>query len=152
MSSMWLVGLKVHSKIILVVRQEAGAIRRYCHLGTGNYNAITARLYTDLGLFTADEEIGADATGLFNYLTGHSRQKEFQKLLVAPLNIRPRLEELIEREIAVRQAGGEARLIFKMNALEDGPMIKLLYKASQAGVPIDLIVRGACCLRLKFPA
>ncbi|MBV8843997.1 MAG: polyphosphate kinase 1 [Bryobacterales bacterium] len=142
-----LVGLKVHSKIVLVVRREGDAIRRYCHLGTGNYNAVTARLYTDLGMLTADEETGADATALFNYLTGYSRQKKFQKLLVAPLNMRPRLEELIEREIAVQQNGGSGHLIFKMNALEDGPMIKLLYRASQAGVRIDLIVRGACCLR-----
>lgn len=146
-----LIGLKVHSKVILVVRREGDVIRRYCHLGTGNYNAVTARLYTDLGLFTASEEIGADATFLFNYLTGYSRQKDFHKLLVAPLNIRPRLEELIQREIAVQQGGGQGRLIFKMNALEDGPMIKLLYLASQAGVKIDLIVRGACCLRPQLP-
>jgi polyphosphate kinase len=128
-----LLGLKVHSKITMVVRREGDAIRRYCHLGTGNYNAITARLYTDLGMFTADEQVGEDATGLFNYLTGYSRQKEFNRLLVAPLNIRTRLEELIQREIAVQRGGGEGRLIFKMNALEDGPIIKLLYQASQAG-------------------
>ena len=146
-----LLGLKVHSKVILVVRREGDIIRRYCHLGTGNYNAITARLYTDLGLFTCDGQIGADTTGLFNYLTGYSRQKDFHKLLVAPLNIRPRLEELIQREIAVQQDGGKGHLIFKMNALEDGPMIKLLYQASQAGVTIDLIVRGACCLRPQIP-
>jgi polyphosphate kinase len=146
-----LLGVKVHSKVTLVVRREGDVIRRYCHLGTGNYNAITARLYTDLGLLTADEDIGADATGLFNYLTGYSRQKNFHKLLVAPLNIRPRLEELIEREIAVQQGGGKGHLIFKMNALEDGPIIKLLYKASQAGVTVDLIVRGACCLRPQVP-
>ena len=147
-----LIGLKVHSKIVLVVRREGDVIRRYCHLGTGNYNAVTARLYTDLGLLTCDEQIGADASGLFNYLTGYSRQKDFQKLLVAPLNIRPRLEELIQREIAVQQGGGQGHLIFKMNALEDGPIIKLLYRASQVGVKIDLIVRGACCLRPQVPA
>jgi polyphosphate kinase len=146
-----LLGLKVHSKVILVVRREGDTIRRYCHLGTGNYNPFTGRLYTDFGFFTSDEQIGGDATGLFNYLTGYSRQKDFQKLLVAPLNIRPRLEELIEREIAVQQSGGKGHLIFKMNALEDGPIIKLLYQASQAGVSIDLIVRGACCLRPYIP-
>jgi len=146
-----LLGLKVHSKVILVVRREGDTIRRYCHLGTGNYNPVTARLYTDFGFFTSCEQIGGDATGLFNYLTGYSRQKDFQKLLVAPLNIRPRLEELIEREIAVQQSGGKGHLILKMNALEDGPIIKLLYRASQAGVSIDLIVRGACCLRPQVP-
>jgi polyphosphate kinase len=146
-----LLGLKVHSKVILVVRREGDVIRRYLHLGTGNYNAVTARLYTDLGLFTADEEIGADATGLFNYLTGYSRQKDFHKLLVAPLSMRARLEELIQREISVQENGGQGHLIFKMNALEDGPIIRLLYRASQAGVKIDLIVRGACCLRPQMP-
>jgi polyphosphate kinase len=146
-----LLGLKVHSKITLVVRREGDAIRRYCHLGTGNYNSVTARLYTDLGMLTADEQIGEDATGLFNYLTGYSRQKHFHKLLVAPLNLRARMEKLIEREIEVQRGGGKGHLIFKMNALEDGPMIKLLYKASQEGVTIDLIVRGACCLRPQVP-
>jgi len=142
-----LLGLKVHSKVILVVRREGDSIRRYCHLATGNYNPTTAKLYTDLGMFTCDEEIGADATDLFNYLTGYSGKKHFSKLLVAPLNLRQRFEELILREIDVQRNGGQGHLIFKMNALEDGPMIKLLYKASQAGVKIDLIVRGACCLR-----
>ena len=142
-----LLGLKVHSKVVLVVRREGEAIRRYCHLATGNYNPATARLYTDLGFFTADDQIGADATDLFNYLTGYSLKKTFRKLLVAPLNIRQRLEDLIQREIDIQRNGGQGQLIFKMNALEDGPMIKLLYQASQAGVQIDLIVRGACCLR-----
>jgi polyphosphate kinase len=146
-----LVGLKVHSKVILVVRREGDEIRRYLHLGTGNYNAVTARLYTDLGMFTADEEMGADATGLFNFLTGYSRQKEFNKLLVAPLNMRARIEALIEREIEVQENGGQGHLIFKMNALEDGPIIRLLYRASQAGVKLDLIIRGACCLRPQMP-
>jgi polyphosphate kinase len=142
-----LLGLKVHSKVILVVRREGEVIRRYCHLATGNYNPATARLYTDLGLFTCDEEIGADATDLFNYLTGYSRKKTFRKLLVAPLNLRQRMEEMILREIDIQRRGGRGRIIMKMNALEDGPVIKLLYQASQAGVPVDLVVRAACCLR-----
>jgi polyphosphate kinase len=142
-----LLGLKVHSKVILVVRREGDSIRRYCHLATGNYNPATARLYTDFGLFTCDEQIGADATDLFNYLTGYSRKKTFRKLLVAPLNLRQRIEEMIQREIDIQREGGKGRLILKMNALEDGPIIKLLYQASQAGVSVDLIVRGACCLR-----
>jgi len=142
-----LLGLKVHSKVILVVRREGDTIRRYCHLATGNYNPATARLYTDLGLFTCDEQIGADATDLFNYLTGYSRKKTFRKLLVAPLNLRQRIEEMIQREIDIQRQGGKGRLILKMNALEDQPVIKLLYQASQAGVNVDLIVRGACCLR-----
>src|SRR6185437_16151901 len=146
-----LVGLKVHSKVAMVVRQEGDTIRRYVHLATGNYNAITARTYTDLGFFTTDEQIGADVTDLFNYLTGYSRKRSFRKLLVAPINLRQRLEELIRREIDVHRHGGETRLIFKMNALEDQPMIKLLYEASQAGVQVDLLVRGICCLRSGLP-
>jgi polyphosphate kinase len=146
-----LLGLKVHSKVILVVRREGDVIRRYCHLATGNYNPTTARLYTDLGLFTCDEEIGADATDLFNYLTGYSRKKTFRKLLVAPLNLRQRMEEMILREIDIQRHGGRGRMILKMNALEDGPIIKLLYQASQAGVVTDLIVRAACCLRPQTP-
>jgi polyphosphate kinase len=146
-----LLGLKVHSKVILVVRREGDAIRRYCHLATGNYNPGTAKLYTDLGLFTCDEQIGAAATDLFNYLTGYSGKKQLSKLLVAPLNMRERFEELILREIEVQRKGGHGHLVFMMNALEDGPMIKLLYRASQAGVKVDLIVRGACCLRPHLP-
>jgi len=146
-----LLGLKVHSKVILVVRREGDSIRRYCHLATGNYNPATARLYTDLGLFTCDKQIGADATDFFNYLTGYSRKKTFRRLLVAPLNLRQRIEEMIQREIDIQHAGGKGRLILKMNALEDGPIIKLLYQASQAGVSVDLIVRGACCLRPRAP-
>src|SRR5580698_7572670 len=146
-----LLGLKVHSKVILVVRREGDTIRRYCHVATGNYNPATARLYTDFGLFTCDEQIGADASDLFNYLTGYSRKKTFRKLLVAPLNLRQRIEEMIQREIDIQRQGGKGRLILKMNALEDGPIIKLLYQASQAGVSTDLIVRGACCLRPQAP-
>jgi len=142
-----LLGLKVHSKVTLVVRREGDLIRRYCHLATGNYNPVTARLYTDLGLFTCNEEIGADATDLFNYLTGYSHKKSYRKLLVAPLNMRQRMEEMIQREIDIQRRGGQGHVIFKTNALEDGPLIRLLYQASQAGVAVDLIVRGACCLR-----
>ena len=139
-----LVGLKVHSKIALIVRREHDGIRRYVHLGTGNYNAATARLYTDLSLFTADPDIGADATDLFNYLTGYSRKSDFRRLLVAPLTLRGKLCSLIRREIALGPLG---RIIFKMNALEDKEMIHLFYDASRAGVRVDLIVRGLCCLR-----
>jgi polyphosphate kinase len=142
-----LVGLKVHSKIALVVRREGDIMRRYVHLGTGNYNPLTARLYTDLSLFTCDEEIGADATDLFNYLTGYSAKTDFRKLLVAPITLRRKLEGMILREIEIAKQGGKGHLIFKMNALEDPGMIKLLYRASQAGVEVDLLVRGLCCLR-----
>ncbi len=145
-----LVGLKVHSKIALVVRREGELIRRYVHMGTGNYNPGTARVYTDLSLFTCNEETGADASDLFNYLTGYSAKSDFRKLFVAPVNLRQRIEELIEREIEIARGGGDARLIFKMNALEDQEMIECLYRASQAGVKIDLLVRGACCLRPNF--
>jgi polyphosphate kinase len=146
-----LLGLKVHSKVALVLRREGDVIRRYCHLATGNYNPVTARLYTDLGFLTSDDQIGADATDLFNFLTGYSHKKTFRKLWVAPLNLRQRMEELIQREIDVQRNGGQGRLIFKTNALEDGPIIRLLYQASQAGVAIDMIVRGACCLRPNVP-
>jgi len=146
-----IVGMKVHSKIALVVRREGDAIRRYVHLGTGNYNPVTARLYTDLGLLTCNEKIAADATYFFNALTGYSAKQEPQKLLVAPANMRERLAELIRREIEHQKAGRTGRLIFKMNALEDPPMIRLLYQASQAGVKVDLLVRGICCLRPGVP-
>ena len=142
-----LVGLKVHSKVALIVRREGDTMRRYVHMATGNYNATTARFYTDIGMLTADEEIGADVTDLFNYLTGYSAKTDFRKLLVAPLNLRRRLEQMIIREIERHQKHGDGRLIFKMNALEDQPMIEALYRASQAGVKIDLLVRGLCCLR-----
>lgn len=142
-----LVGLKVHSKVALVVRQEGGGMRRYLHLGTGNYNAQTATMYTDLGLLTCDEELGADATDLFNYLTGYSAKNDYRKLLVAPVNLRRSLEALIQREIDHARAGRQAHLILKTNALVDGRIIRLLYQASQAGVEVDLLVRGICCLR-----
>jgi polyphosphate kinase len=143
-----LVGLKVHCKIALIVRREHDGIRRYLHLGTGNYNATTARLYTDFSVFTCDKEIGADATDLFNYLTGYSHKSDFRKLFVAPVTLRNQMADLIRREMAHGAAG---RLIFKMNALEDRAMIRLLYEASRAGVKIDLIVRGLCCLRPGIP-
>jgi polyphosphate kinase len=142
-----LLGLKVHSKVALVVRKEGETIRRYVHLSTGNYNPTTARLYTDLSFFTADEQIGADVTDLFNYVTGYSAKTEFHKLLVAPINLRKKIEALIHREIEHARRGREARLIFKVNALEDAELIRLLYEASQAGVRCDLLVRGICCLR-----
>jgi len=146
-----LLGLKVHSKVALVVRREGEIIRRYVHLGTGNYNPITARLYTDFSLFTADEQIGADVTDLFNYVTGYSAKNEFRKLLVAPINLREKLSDLVRREIDYALRGETAHLIFKMNALEDSEMIRLLYQASQAGVRVDLLVRGICCLRPGVP-
>lgn len=149
-----LLGLKVHSKIALVVRREGDAIRRYVHMGTGNYNPTTARLYTDLSFFTSDEQIGADATDLFNYVTGYSGIHEFRKLLVAPIDLRQKLEELIKREIhhaSTRTGKRDARIIFKMNGLEDPGVIRLLYQASQAGVKVDLLVRGICCLRPGIP-
>lgn len=146
-----LVGMKVHSKVALVVRREGQLIRRYCHLSTGNYNAVTASLYTDLGMFTCDPEIGADCSDLFNSLTGYSAKSDYRKLLVAPINMRQRLETLIRREIAHAQAGREGRLIFKVNSLVDPRIIRLLYEASQAGVKTDLLVRGICCLRPGVP-
>jgi polyphosphate kinase len=142
-----LLGLKTHSKIALVIRKEGDNIRRYIHLATGNYNAITAQVYEDIGLFTCDDEIGADATDLFNYLTGYSAKEDYRKLLVAPINLRARLEALIDREIETHQQDQAGHLIFKMNALVDQKMIQKLYQASQAGVKVDLIVRGMCCLR-----
>ncbi len=146
-----LASLKTHAKVALVVRREADGIRRYVHLGTGNYNSRTARLYTDIGLFTCSPSIGADASDLFNSLTGYSRQQLYRKLLVAPVNLRDRFIELIAREAAHAQAGRPARIIGKMNALVDPDVIDALYRASQAGVQIDLIVRGICCLRPGIP-
>ena len=146
-----LLGLKTHSKIAMVVRKEGDGIRRYVHLATGNYNAVTATLYTDIGFFTADEEIGADATDLFNYLTGYSMKTNYRKLLVAPINLRARMIELIRREIEHQRKHKNGQLIFKMNSLVDKAMIQLLYEASQAGVKIDLLVRGICCLRPGVP-
>ena len=141
------VGYKTHTKVALVVRQEQGGIRSYAHIGTGNYNSKTARLYEDLGLLTCDSAITEDLIGLFNYMTGRSRQSEYQKLLVAPVAMKRRFIELIEREAAVARAGGKGRIIVKMNQLEDRSVTDALYQASAAGVQIDLIVRGFCCIR-----
>ncbi|MFN6564665.1 MAG: polyphosphate kinase 1 [Nostoc sp. ChiSLP01] len=142
-----LVGLKTHSKTVLVVRREKDRMRRYVHIGTGNYNPKTARLYTDLGLFTCREEVGADITDLFNFLTGYSRQKSYREVLVAPVNMRDRFLALIRREIENVQKGFSGRIVAKMNSLVDPEIIATLYEASRAGVQIDLIVRGICCLR-----
>ena len=142
-----LVGLKTHSKVTMVVRKEGDGIRRYLHLGTGNYNAVTARIYEDIGMFTCDEAMGADVTDLFNYLTGYSTKQHFKKLLVAPVNMRAGLEKLIRREIEHAQNGRHAQMIFKVNSVVDPQFIELLYEASQAGVNVDLLVRGMCCLR-----
>jgi polyphosphate kinase len=140
-------GLKVHCKTALVVRREGDAIRRYFHLSTGNYNSVTAQLYTDIGMFGCEEGIAADCSDLFNYLTGYSAKLNYRKLLVAPVALRQAFVRLIEREIDNQRAGQRGHLIFKMNALVDERMIQLLYKASQAGVQVDLLVRGICCLR-----
>jgi polyphosphate kinase len=140
-------GMKTHSKVTLVVRSEADELRRYVHIATGNYNPTTSRIYTDLGLLTSDAEIGADATDLFNFLTGYAYQDEFRELLIAPINLRERMIELIRRETENVKAGKEARIIVKINSLTDDKIIRELYRASQAGVKIDLIIRGICTLR-----
>ena len=144
-------GLKTHAKTTLVVRREPDGIRRYVHVGTGNYNSKTARLYTDLGLFTVSRSIGADITDLFNALTGFSRQRLYRKILVAPANMRDRLMEMIQRETALASVGKKGRIIAKMNSIVDEQIIEALYDASRAGVQIDLIVRGICCLRPGIP-
>jgi len=146
-----LVGLKTHCKTALVVRQEGSQIRRYCHIGTGNYHPKTARLYEDFGMLTADPEVGADLTDLFNVLTGYSRQTEFRRLLVAPHGIRAGLLERIEREIAHVQAGLPGLVQIKTNALVDEHIVDTLYRAAQAGVKVDLVVRGMCTLRPGAP-
>lgn len=142
-----LMGLKTHCKVTMVVRKEGEGIRRYLHLGTGNYNAVTSRIYEDIGIFTCDDAMAADTTDLFNYLTGYSTKQHFKKLLVAPVNLRSEMERLIQREIEHAKAGRNAHLIFKTNAIVDPRFIQLLYEASQAGVKVDLLVRGMCSLR-----
>ncbi|MBX9666407.1 MAG: polyphosphate kinase 1 [Candidatus Obscuribacterales bacterium] len=142
-----LIGLKIHAKTLLIVRKSGDSIKRYIHLSTGNYNPLTAHLYTDLGLLTSDESIGSDVSDLFNYLTGYSAKTDYRKLLVAPINLRERLESLIRREIEHQNNGRLGHIILKANALVDERIIQLLYEASQAGVQVDLIVRGICCLR-----
>ena len=151
-----LAGLKTHAKALLVVRRERDedggtVIRRYMHLGTGNYNAGTAVVYTDMGLLTCDPDLGADVSELFNLLTGFSKQRTWRKLWVAPETLRPALLAAIERETEHAGAGRPARIVAKMNALVDPQVIQALYRASQAGVEIDLIVRGVCCLRPGVP-
>ena len=141
------VHLKTHSKVALVVRQEDHGLQTYVHVSTGNYNPTTSRIYTDLGILTSDPEIGDDATDLFNFMTGFSRQREYSRLLVAPVNLRSRMIALIEREIEHAEAGRPAQIIAKVNRLTDLEIIEKLYRASQAGVQIDLIVRGSCMLR-----
>jgi polyphosphate kinase len=143
-----MVGLKTHSKCVLVVRAEDSGMRRYVHVGTGNYNTKTARLYEDIGLFTCDEVVGNDVSNLFNHLTGFSKDPDYQRLLVAPKGLRPALKRLIEKEMTF---GSEGSLTLKMNALADREMVDLLYAASEAGVKIDLVVRGICCLRPGGP-
>jgi polyphosphate kinase len=139
-----LVGLKTHAKVLLVVRQEADGIRRYCHVGTGNYNPKTAHLYEDVGLLSADPDLGADLTDLFNHLTGYSHQGEYRKLLVAPVHLRRAIADRIEQQAELGDAG---RITLKMNSLVDPALIDALYDASQRGTRIDLVVRGICCLR-----
>jgi polyphosphate kinase len=140
-------GLKVHAKIILVVRREPGGIRRYVHLGTGNYNERTARVYTDFGLLTSDEDIGRDASGFFNTITGYSEPPAFSRISVAPLGMRDRIISLIRRESDRARSGQPAGIMAKMNSLVDAKIIRELYSASAAGVPIRLNIRGICCLR-----
>ena len=146
-----LVGLKIHCKTLMVVRREGEAMRRYVHIATGNYNLVTSHLYTDVGLLTANQDVAEEVTALFNFLTGYSAKSDYRSLLVAPVNLRSRLEGLIQEEIEHARAGRQAHLIFKINALADPPLIRSLYRASQAGVRVDLLVRGVCCLRPGVP-
>jgi len=146
-----IVGLKTHCKAALVVRREKSGLRRYVHLSTGNYNPTTARIYTDLGLFTANPDFGEDVSEMFNLLTGYSQRRRWRKLVVAPVELRERVIALIERERGHAEAGKPARIIVKMNALVEVSVIDALYRASQAGVEIDLIIRGICCLRAGLP-
>ncbi|MFV0309955.1 MAG: polyphosphate kinase 1 [Desertimonas sp.] len=143
-----LVGLKTHSKCVLIVRDDGDQLRRYCHIGTGNYNSKTARLYEDLGILTCDNDVGADVTKLFNHLTGFSRDERYHTLVVAPRDLRPRLTELIEREA---RFGRDGRITLKCNSIGDAEMIEALYAASAAGVQIDMVVRGISCLRAGVP-
>src|SRR5216684_426274 len=146
-----LIGYKTHAKVALVVRREAGGLRRYVHLGTGNYNPVTARIYEDLSIFTARDDFGADATSLFNLLTGYSKPSSWKKFRVAPLNLKSVVLELIEREAQIAKETGRGRIVAKMNSLQEPDVVKALYRASQAGVQIDLMVRGICVLRPGIP-
>jgi polyphosphate kinase len=140
-------GLKTHTKLALVVRREGDGLRSYAHIGTGNYHVKTARMYTDFGLFTCDPAITREVVNLFHHLTGYSREPEFERLLVAPINMRERFIELIQREAEHARAGRPARIVVKINQLEDLPVCQALSDASQAGVQVDLIIRGFCCLK-----
>ncbi|MBI5645675.1 MAG: polyphosphate kinase 1 [Ignavibacteriae bacterium] len=146
-----IMGLKTHCKVAIVVRKEKKGLRTYAHFSTGNYNESTAKLYTDFGLLTCREDIGYEASGLFNYLTGYSHQSEWNKIVVAPISMRQKLLGLIQREAEKQREGGRGRIIAKLNALVDSQIIRALYRASQAGVSIDLAVRGICCLRPGLP-
>src|SRR5207244_482760 len=140
-------GLKTHCKLCLGVRDDGGELRQYVHVGTGNYNPITARIYEDMGLFTADPDLAAEVAHLFNYITGFSRDKKYRSMVVAPHGMRTRMIALIEREAALAGNGQAGRIIMKMNNLSDQAVIDALYAASEAGVRIDLIVRSVCSLR-----
>jgi polyphosphate kinase len=146
-----LLGLKTHSKIALVIRRESGGLRRYAHIGTGNYHHTTARLYTDLGLLTADRVLTGDVTDLFNVLTGVAKKDVYRELAVAPKSMRPKIEALVDEEVARHREHGDGRIIIKCNAFVDPLIIQKMYEASQAGVPIDLIVRGMCSLQPSVP-
>ena len=143
--------LKTHAKCILIVRREGDGVRHYVHVGTGNYHPTTARLYTDFGLLTCDDQIGSDVADMFNQLTGFARPQRFRRVLVAPAHMRDGIIDEIERTIAAKEAGGSARIAMKMNSLVDKRCIRALYRASQAGVPVDLNIRGICCLRPGVP-
>jgi polyphosphate kinase len=146
-----LVGLKTHAKLCMVVRREGDRLRRYVHIGTGNYNPATARVYEDLGLLTSDETLGADVGALFNYLTGYSRQTSRRSLIVAPYELRDRIVSMIKREAGLSAAGEPARIAMKLNHLVDEAVIDALYEASQAGVQIDILVRAGCAIRPGLP-
>jgi polyphosphate kinase len=139
--------LKTHTKCILVVRREGDGVRHYVHVGTGNYHPKTARLYTDVGLFTCDEQLGSDVADMFNFLTGYARPSGYRKALIAPTHLRDGILREIEKTVAAHQEGKDARIALKMNSLVDRRCIRALYRASQAGVPVDLNIRGICCLR-----
>jgi polyphosphate kinase len=144
-------GLKTHAKAVLVVRREGSGVRHYVHVGTGNYHAKTARLYEDFGLFTCDRGIAADVAELFNTLTGAARTPEYREVIVAPDHMRAWFLDEVEQTIEAKRQGQEARIVLKMNALVDARCIRALYEASQAGVQVDLAIRGICCLRPRVP-
>jgi polyphosphate kinase len=143
--------LKTHAKCILIIRREGDGVRNYVHVGTGNYHPTTARLYTDFGLLTCDEQIGADVADMFNFLTGFGRPRRYRQVLIAPAHLRDGILAEIERTIDAHREGRHARIALKMNSLVDRRCIRALYEASQAGVPVDLNIRGICCLRPGVP-